>query len=82
MRNKIRNEVSLPLYRLNYRLRIGDWASVEEPAEKMYPFYRSRRSRTAAVVAMARCSADCRLSVVKQPWNLGCICTSYFASVC
>jgi hypothetical protein len=68
---KILSEVGLPLYQIQHRLKIGDYATLLEPAESVYPQYQARRSRTALHVAQAlvwgRLTAHRREEAV-EPW--------------
>lgn len=46
-------QLSEPLYRVRQRLKIGDYASLSETAEELYPLYKQRKSPTAYMVIQA-----------------------------
>jgi hypothetical protein len=47
---KLLKEIGLPLYRLRVRLETGDDEGLSEPAEKLFPIFRERRSVSALIV--------------------------------
>ena len=51
--DRLRTELGPPLYKLRQRLRIGDYAGLLEPAEKLYATYAERRSQTAYLVCQS-----------------------------
>lgn len=57
-------QLSEPLYRIRQRLKIGDYASLEETADGLYPLYKTRKSATAYMVIQAVMWA--RLAVGKR----------------
>ena len=48
--DKLLKEIGLPLYRLKVRLETGDDEGLLEPAEKLFPVFRERRSVSALIV--------------------------------
>ena len=51
--DRLKSELGPPLYKIRQRLRIGDYAGLLEPAEKLYPQFAPRRSQTAYLVCQA-----------------------------
>ena len=51
--DKLLAELGDPLFRLRWRLSVGDVDGLDEPAAAVYPRYRGRRSITALLVATA-----------------------------
>lgn len=51
--DRLRTELGPPLYKLRQRLRIGDYAGLLAPAEKLYPTYAQRQSQTAYLVCQS-----------------------------
>lgn len=51
--DKLLKQLSEPLYRIRQRLKIGDYASLEETADALYPLYKTRKSATAYMVVQA-----------------------------
>lgn len=47
------NELGPPLYQIRQRLKIGDYESLAEPAELLYPRFAERKSQTAYMVCQA-----------------------------
>ena len=46
-------ELGPPLYRIRQRLKIGDYESLSDPAEALYPRFSARKSQTAYMVCQA-----------------------------
>jgi hypothetical protein len=51
--DRLKSELGPPLYQLRQRLRIGDYAGLLEPAEKLYETFAERRSQTAYLVCQS-----------------------------
>lgn len=51
--DQLLRELGDPLFRIRWRLTVGDVGGLAEPAEAVYPRYRGRRSPTALLVAVA-----------------------------
>jgi len=51
--DQLLKELGDPLFRIRWRLSVGDVAGLAEPAETVYPRFRGRRSPTALLVATA-----------------------------
>jgi hypothetical protein len=68
---KMLSEVGLPLYQIHYRMKVGEYVALLEPAEKVYPLYQTRRSRTAYLVSQALVwgrLAQHRREAAVEPW--------------
>ena len=51
--NQLLAELGPPLYRIRQRLKTGDYESLGEPAEQVYPRFAARKSSTAYMVCQA-----------------------------
>lgn len=71
--DKLLEEIGLPLYRLRVRLETGDDEGLLEPAEKLYPIFRERRSVSALIVLQSLVwgrIAHGRREAAVEPWLL------------
>ncbi|PQO36686.1 hypothetical protein [Blastopirellula marina] len=51
--DRLREELGVPLFRIHQRLKVGDYAGAQEPAEQVFPRYKDRNSNVAYLVCQA-----------------------------